>query len=131
MPAEAPARFPELADVGQSILAVGGDFVVAEVDARIAGMGGIRPNNPRQAEVVYVRVHPALRIGTAVMSALERRAADLGFEEMHLDTATNQPEALAFYRALGYHALTQETRPEWQWTLQYFTKRLLRDSTNT
>jgi hypothetical protein len=55
---------------------------------------------------------------------LERRAVELGFEELHLDTATNQPEAVAFYENLGYSNLGEETRPEWTWTLVYFGKSL-------
>jgi ribosomal protein S18 acetylase RimI-like enzyme len=56
--------------------------------------------------------------------ALERRAVELGFAEVHLDTATNQPEAVAFYEALGYRRVGEETRPEWAWTLVYFTKQV-------
>jgi ribosomal protein S18 acetylase RimI-like enzyme len=56
------------------------------------------------------------------MTALEHRARTLGFTETHLDTATNQPEAIAFYRSIGY----QETgrAHEVAWTLVYFTKAL-------
>jgi hypothetical protein len=36
----------------------------------------------------------------------------------------NQPEAVAFYRSLGYHEAGRETRPEWSWTLVYFIKPL-------
>jgi len=55
---------------------------------------------------------------------LERRARRAGFSELTLDTATNQPEAVGFYLALGYHELRRETRPEWTWTLVYFGKSL-------
>jgi ribosomal protein S18 acetylase RimI-like enzyme len=58
------------------------------------------------------------------MKELEERATRLGFSEAELDTATNQPDAVAFYRALGYEELAQETRPEWTWTLLYFRKTL-------
>lgn len=90
-------------------------------------MGGIRPNTSQQAEILHVRVHPATRrqgIGRKIMSVLEHRALELGFQELHLDTATNQPEAVAFYEGLGYIRLGEETRPEWSWTLVVFTKQL-------
>jgi hypothetical protein len=58
------------------------------------------------------------------MGALEEAATALGCHELHLDTAHNQPEALAFYLALGYEEVGRETRPEWTWTNVYFTKRL-------
>jgi ribosomal protein S18 acetylase RimI-like enzyme len=90
-------------------------------------MGGFRPNAEQQAEVLRVRVHPALRragVGRALMDGIESRASALGFREMFLDTATNQPEAVAFYQALDYQETGRETRPEWSWTLVYFTKPL-------
>jgi ribosomal protein S18 acetylase RimI-like enzyme len=68
-------------------------------------MGGVRPNDRGRAEVLRVREHPAVRrrgVGRALMTALEARAAQLGLVEMHLDTATNQLEAMAFYPGRGY-----------------------------
>jgi len=127
IPPEPPTNFPDLADVSAHFLDAGGDFLVVEETAHLVGMGGIRPNNHEEAEVRHIRVHPARRrrgIGRLLMTALEARARELGFERVHLDTATNQPEAIAFYRALGYSDAGIETRPEWTWTLQYFTKQL-------
>lgn len=118
---------PDLARIETSFLN-GGDFVVVEHDGHLIAMGGIRPITPEQAEVLRVRVHPAMRrrgVGRLLMTELERRARHLGFAELHLDTTTQQPEAVAFYRALGYREIGRETRPEWSWTLVYFTKRLL------
>ena len=60
------------------------------------------------------------------MTELEDRARAAGYASGTLDTATNQPEALAFYRALGYQQDRTETRPEWTWTLVYFSKPLTR-----
>lgn len=123
-----PPAFPDLADVEGSFVALGGDFLVAEDGGRVVGMGGYRPNSLRQAEVLRVRVHPAVRrrgVGRAVMAELEARAAIAGFSEMHLDTATNQPEAVGFYNSLGYLQVGRETLPEWRWTLAYFSKTLL------
>jgi ribosomal protein S18 acetylase RimI-like enzyme len=57
------------------------------------------------------------------MSALELRARELGFEELHLDTTVEQPEAIAFYRALGYSEVGRELFPNWE--LIYFTKPVL------
>ena len=58
------------------------------------------------------------------MMALESRAVNRGFREAWLDTATNQPEAMAFYQCLGYVEVGRETRPEWNWTLVYYLKPL-------
>jgi N-acetylglutamate synthase-like GNAT family acetyltransferase len=126
-PSAPPEAFPDLADVEASFQQCGGDFVVVEQDEHLIGMGGFRPASPTAVEVLRVRVHPAVRrrgVGRSLMKELEERATRLGFSEAELDTATNQPDAVAFYRALGYEELAQETRPEWTWTLLYFRKTL-------
>jgi ribosomal protein S18 acetylase RimI-like enzyme len=122
-----PAAFPDLHDVQHSFFGAGGEFVVAEVDGALVGMGGFRPREEARVEVLRVRVHPATRrqgVGREVMAELERRAQRRGFRQIVLDTATNQPEAMAFYSALGYSEVGRETRPEWEWTLVYFSKDL-------
>lgn len=127
VPTEAPAAFPDLADVEESFLGAGGDFVVAELDGLVVGMCGYLPTSRSEVEVLRLRVHPALRrqaIGRALMTELERRAGAAGFAQVHLNTATNQPEAIAFYLDLGYRETGRETRPEWSWTLVYFRKSL-------
>jgi ribosomal protein S18 acetylase RimI-like enzyme len=123
-----PAGFPDLADVGGSFLARGGEFLVAEIDGHVVGMGGFRPGAGGCAEVLRIRVHPATRrrgIGRALMAELERRAARRGFRSVRLDTAANQPEAMAFYQGLGYRETGRERRPGWTWTLVYYAKTLV------
>jgi len=124
---EPPAEFPGLADIDESFIAPGGEFLVGHVDVALAAMGGMWPTGGARAEVKHVRIHPAVRrrgIGRRLMGALEETASALGFHELHLDTASNQPEALAFYLALGYEEVGRESRPAWTWTNVYFTKRL-------
>jgi N-acetylglutamate synthase-like GNAT family acetyltransferase len=124
-----PPEFPDLANIEESFIAAGGDFFVAEQNGHLVGMAGLRGNAKGQAEVLRVRVHPAVRrfgIGRALMEAVEHRAAQLGYQETFLDTATNQPDAVAFYDALGYREVGRESRPDWRWTLVYFAKQLPR-----
>jgi ribosomal protein S18 acetylase RimI-like enzyme len=121
--------FGDLADPQRTFTAAGGELVVAELGGHIAAMGGFRPQVevPDRVEIVRVRVHPARRrlgLGTAIMSTLETDAAALGYRQAWLDTATNQPEATAFYRSLGYNEVGRETRPQWHWTLVYYLKHL-------
>jgi hypothetical protein len=40
---EPPANFPDLADIEGTFLATGGEFLVAELDGHLVGMGGYRP----------------------------------------------------------------------------------------
>jgi ribosomal protein S18 acetylase RimI-like enzyme len=124
---EAPAGFPDLADVEASFLAQRGEFLVAQLNGHVVGMGGYLPGADACAEVLRVRVHPAARrrgIGRALMAELERRAASDGLRSTHLDTATNQPDAMAFYQGLGYREVGRERRPGWTWTLVYYVKDL-------
>ena len=92
-------------------------------------MGGFRPvaDVPGRVEILRVRVHPARRrkgLGRAVMTRLESDAAELGYQQAWLDTAANQPEAMAFYTSIGYREVGRETRPDWDWTLLYYLKDL-------
>lgn len=128
LPSEVPPpEFPDLADGETTFMRAGGDFFVAEHDGNIVGMGGFRPNVAGQAEVLRVRVHPAMRrrgVGRQLMGAIENAARQAGLSEMFLDTALNQPDAVAFYQGLGYQELGRRTEPDWSWTLVYFGKHL-------
>jgi ribosomal protein S18 acetylase RimI-like enzyme len=121
-----PAAFPDLENVEQSFIAIGGDFfVVVDDQDHVLGMGGFKPVSPDAVEVLRVRVHPATTrrgIGRMLMARIEERAFELGYGAITLDTATNQPEAVAFYEGLGYRELRRESRREWTWTLVYFEK---------
>ena len=59
------------------------------------------------------------------MAELERRAVRASLRSASLDTATNRPEAMAFYQGLGYHEVARERQPDWTWTLVYFRKELV------
>jgi ribosomal protein S18 acetylase RimI-like enzyme len=123
----APTDFPDLVDVTASFVDVGGEFLVADLGGRVVGMAGYRPVDRHRFEVLRVRVHPACRrlaVGRTLMEGLEHRGGAAGFEESYLATADNQPEAIAFYAALGYRELERETRPEWWWTLVHMAKDL-------
>ncbi len=123
--ADPPTSFPDLATVPESFTDAGGEFLVVTDGPHLVGMGGLRPTGDGRAEVQRVRVHPARRrlgVGTLLMQSLEAAAAARGLRELHLDTASNQPEAVAFYGALGYERTGTETRPEWSWTLVFFRR---------
>ena len=122
-----PAAFTDLEDVTSGFIDQGGEFLVSEHRGHVVGMGGFRPDDADAVEIMRVRVHPAMRrrhVGTDLMAELEHRARAAGFREVRLNTATNMPEAMAFYRSLGYTEIGLESRPEWSWTLMHFTKPL-------
>ncbi|HYD09619.1 MAG TPA: GNAT family N-acetyltransferase [Acidimicrobiales bacterium] len=123
-PVDGPGAFADLADAPDGF----DGFFVVEHDGRVVGMAG-----HRGGEVLRVRVHPAMRrrgVGRMLMDAVEADAAAQGVHRLFLDTATNQPEAVAFYEGLGYVRTGTESRPEWSWTLVYF-ERTIASSTDT
>jgi ribosomal protein S18 acetylase RimI-like enzyme len=122
---EPPPQFPDLADVPESFIAAAGGFFVVEDDGRLLGMGGYERRGPDEAQVLRVRVHPARRrrgIGRRLMAAIEEAAAARGIRRLIVETADNQPEAIAFYVALGYRRTGTESHPDWAWTLLWFAR---------
>jgi ribosomal protein S18 acetylase RimI-like enzyme len=128
----APSGPPELADPERAVLAVGGTALVATLDGHVVGFGGLRPvrDRPRLGRLVRVRVHPAVRragAGRALMSGLEAAARRQGLTDLMLDVGDHQPEALAFYRALGWSETWRENSAEWAWQTVWFHRSLERD----
>jgi N-acetylglutamate synthase-like GNAT family acetyltransferase len=127
---EVPADHPELADVRATFLRSGGDFLVAELDGAIVGTAGLRVVEEGVGDVVFVRVHPAVRrhgIGTALLDAIEHRARGLGVHELNLDVGEGQPDAVAFYLASGFRQQNgddDDDESTQRWDLSLFSKAL-------
>ncbi|WP_307796446.1 GNAT family N-acetyltransferase [Actinomadura barringtoniae] len=107
-----------------------GEFIVGELDGRIVAMGGLRradlvpggsarafggyvPGAPKldAVEMVRLRVSPSVQrrgYGTAVVQALEERAAEFGYRVLRADTTELQGPALALYRGFGWSETKRE-----------------------
>lgn len=91
-----------------------GLFLVADIDARAAGMGGWRLHDEerdgpvpgeRPAELKRMYVAPWARgrgLARALLAEIERTARGAGCDCLVLEAGRNQPEALALYRSAGY-----------------------------
>ena len=83
-------------------------FVVAyDADEPVA-CGGLRALDDGHGEVKRMYVAPAARgrgISKLVLRDLERRARDLGWGRLRLETGVLQPEAMGLYRSEGYTAI--------------------------
>ncbi|MFC7582936.1 GNAT family N-acetyltransferase [Nonomuraea antimicrobica] len=115
--------FPRIQEI---YLACGGDFLVGEVASRVVAMGGLKPVDTGTAEICRLRVHPAYQrrgFGAAMLTALERRAVDLGFHLARGDTTLNQEAALALYERRGWRELSREQVG--RLTVVYIEKRLI------
>ena len=95
----------DLDDIEEAYLASGGEFLVGTLEGEIVAMGAIRRVSPDAAEVKRMRVRPGLQgrgYGQAMLDALHRRAADLGYTTLHLDTTVQQRVARRLYVKNGY-----------------------------
>lgn len=104
----------DLHDVEGAYLRSGGEFLVGEVGGAVVAMGGFRPvedswirdlEGERAAELKRMRVDPAHQrrgYGERVLTALEERARQRGFQRMVLDTAPELTAARRLYEKRGY-----------------------------
>ena len=83
----------------------GGEFLVGTYHGQIVAMGALKRTSPEQAEIKRMRVDPAFQqcgFGQAILTALERRAVELGYTTLHLDTTVQQEAARHLYVKNGY-----------------------------
>lgn len=89
-----------------------GCFLVAWVDGGPLGCGGYRALRPGIAEIKRMYVQASMRrqgLGRLILAALERLAQAAGYQEMWLETGTEQPEAMATYPSHGYRPIPSYT----------------------
>lgn len=94
----------DLETVRESYLETGGEFLVAEADGSIVGMGGLRVDGSI-GELFRMRVHPDYQhqgLGTRLLDGLEQAARERGVDELRAETARRQTAAISFYPACGY-----------------------------
>jgi GNAT superfamily N-acetyltransferase len=95
----------DLEDIEDVYLESGGEFLVGELEGEIVAMGAIRLVSPEAAELKRMRVRPGLQgrgYGQAMLDALHRSAADLGYTTLHFDTTVQQRAARGLYLKNGY-----------------------------
>ena len=88
-------------------------FVVAYVNEKPVGCGGLRPLNdmdlPTPAmELKRFYVDPECRkmgIATQMLQFLEEKAIEADYKEIRLETGIKQPEAIALYVKHGYQPI--------------------------
>ncbi len=99
------AWYDDLHEIENAYLRNGGEFLVGTLNGEVVAMGAVKKTAADRAEIKYMRVDPGFQrrgFGQAILSALERRAAELGYEALHLDTAVRQKAARRLYESNGY-----------------------------
>lgn len=82
-----------------------GVLLLARVDGRAAGIGGVRHLDTEVAEIKSMFVAPEFRgrgIGRALLEELHRIAAQRGCRAVRLDTSDYLIAAINLYRSSGY-----------------------------
>ncbi|HKO76289.1 MAG TPA: GNAT family N-acetyltransferase [Flavobacterium sp.] len=78
-------------------------FVIAELNAEIVGCGAIRPLSKNEGEVKRMFAkYPRKNIGQSILSFLETKAKELGYEKLVLETRVKNEEACSFYLKSNY-----------------------------
>lgn len=101
---------PELIDIDEELLA-NNEVIVAEIDSRIAGFASFIAQDGNDAELDGLFVEPShwrQGIGRALIEAVEREL--VAWQATRLRVVAN-PNALAFYTALGFVTIGEEKTP--------------------
>jgi len=95
----------DLDEIKDVYLESGGEFLVGMLQGEVVAMGALRRISPERAEITRMRVRPGLQgcgYGQAMLDALHRRAAELGYSTLRLDTTVQQRAARHLYVKNGY-----------------------------
>ena len=95
----------DLDDIENVYLKSGGEFLVGILDGKVVAMGALLRISPQNAELKRMRVRPGLQgrgYGQTMLDALHRRAAELGYYRLRLDTTVQQRAAQRLYLKNGY-----------------------------
>lgn len=82
-----------------------GDFLVGEFEGRVVAIGAFKRIDENTAELKRMRVHPDFQrrgFGQAIIEELEKRAKEMGYKKMILDTSEEWTKAQNFYQKNGY-----------------------------
>jgi GNAT superfamily N-acetyltransferase len=80
-------------------------FLVASDGDEPVGCGGLRALDATRGEVKRMYVVPGRRgtgVSTTILRALEDAARTLGWDDLLLETGTEQPDAMRFYEREGF-----------------------------
>jgi putative acetyltransferase len=83
----------------------GGRMLLATLEGVPVGCVGLRRIDERTAELKRMYVRPQARgrgVARALLAACELQAAELGYEQLWLETGSMQPEAVTLYLTSGY-----------------------------
>lgn len=87
----------------ESIYLKGGDFIVGELNVEVVAIGAFKRIDDQTAEIKRMRVHPNFQrrgFGQIIIQQLEKRAKDISYKKMVLDTSEKWTKAQNFYQKM-------------------------------
>lgn len=105
--------YDDLREIENVYLHDGGEFLVGTLGDEVMAMGAVKKTADDRAEIKYMRVDPEVQqrgFGQAILTALERRAVELGYATLHLDTAVKQEAARRLYERNGYREVRRDKK---------------------
>ncbi len=105
VPEDADVYAGDLDDVATTYLTGRATLLIGEVEDTVVAMGALTPVDDITCEIVRMRVAPSHQgrgYGRAILDALERTAADMGYRRAVLLTGPRQRPAIDLYRSAGY-----------------------------
>lgn len=107
----------QLGDPEASIVAKGGQIIVAEIDGKVRGCGAVLPAHTQPipgkyyVEIVKMAAAADMRgkgIGRAVLERLIEEARDMGADGIWLETSNRLAAAQHLYRSAGFRDLEED-----------------------
>lgn len=105
----------------------GGEFFVGLHEGTIVAIGGYQPKDADSVEIRRMRVHPTYQgrgFGRRLLTTLENRAVDAGFDRAVLYTLECLIAARRLYESAGYEEFQRELHPATGDDMIYYEKRL-------
>jgi putative acetyltransferase len=112
--AELAALYPEDATAGagafrpDDVTTAGSVLLIAHLESRPVGCGALRPMESGVAEIKRMYVEPDVRgrgVARRLLAELERRACELGYAAVRLETGLRQVAAMRLYESAGYRRI--------------------------
>ncbi len=107
----------DLHQIETAYLRSGGEFLVGTWDGQLVAMGAVKRLTRERAEIKRMRVDPAYQrrgFGQALLTALERRAVELGYTMLQLDTIVQQEAAQRLYAKNGFREVRRSVTGTWE-----------------
>ena len=95
----------DLLDIKKEYIENHGEFFVATNDETLIGMGALRKIDNSIAEIKRMRIDSKFQnqgIGGGLLDRLIKRAKELGYKKLILDTSTKQEAAQHVYKSRGF-----------------------------